>query len=50
MEGLSNTTVDGLGDKGDLELVEDAGPQTKVANCLKSIVSKIITYNNYFPL
>ena len=34
LEALSNPTVDGVCDEGDLELGKDPVPQTTVDNCL----------------
>ena len=50
LEILSNPTVDGVCDEGDLELGKDTVPQTTVANCLKIIGSKTIKYENALPL
>ena len=50
LEILSNPTVDGVCDEEDLELGKDPFPKTTVANCLKRIGSKKITYENSFPL
>ena len=50
LEILRNPTVVGVCDEGYLELGEDPIPQMTVANVLKMIGRKPITYNSFLPL
>ena len=50
LEKPRNPTVDEVCDEEGLELGEDTIPQMTVANFLKRIGSKPITYKNSFPM
>ena len=50
LDRLSNQTVYGVRNEGGLDLDKDYVPGTTVANCLKSIDVKPITYENNLPL
>ena len=50
LKRLSNPKVYGVCGEGGLEIGKDSVPKMIVSNCLKSIVSKPITYKNSFPM